>query len=255
MNDSGATGHTGATYLAAGFIVLVGAALGAIAGAFVVLGVGQTVGQARLIHRAEAVEALIIESGVRTTTTSHGIGAERTTRSTSYGVVVFEFELGGRRLTGDRVWPVGQGGDEAWARGVAARYPVGARVRAWVDPAAPDAAFLEKRWTVGPYIAVFVGSMGLGFLLSLLAGATYNVPTLAAAVAMLGCASWCGAAAWAYTHYLVYAHPSGDPPAWLAYALAPYFLGVALPITLWRLGQRYRRSLEAAGALASWSPA
>ncbi|MFI4898737.1 MAG: DUF3592 domain-containing protein [Phycisphaerales bacterium JB059] len=237
-------------YVAGGIISLIGLGLGVIAGIFVAIGVRETLHQSRLIREAQPVEATVLAAEVIRSSTSQGTGSSRTTSTSFFPSVEFRYERAGQTRTSDRLWAVGQGGDAAWAEAVIQRYPPGTVTSAWVDPDDPGFAFLEKRWTVGPYIMVFVGSFGLGFLISLVAGATFPLPRVALGVMLVGVGAWALAPAWAYAHYLLYANPSGHPPAWLAFALAPYFLGVLLPIWIWRRGQRYRRALEleAAGA-------
>jgi len=50
---------------------------------------------------------------------------------------------------------------------MAERYPVGAEARGFVDPADPSVAFLERRWSGLPHLAVLVGTLPMLFVLGL----------------------------------------------------------------------------------------
>ncbi len=231
-------------YAAGGIIILIGLALGVIAGLFVSIGVREALHQSKLIREAQPIEATVLAAEVVRSTTSRGAGSSQTTTTSHFPTVEFRYERAGASRTSDRVWPVGEGGDADWANAVIRRFPPGTVTRAWVDPDDPDFAYLEKRWSVGPYLMIFVGSFGLGFLVSLVAGATYRLPRVAFVVMLVGVGAWALVPAWAYAHYLLHPHPSGGPPAWIPFALAPYFIGVLLPIWVWRRTQRYRGALN-----------
>ena len=145
------------------FIAAIGSPLVAVGGVFVGLGIHGALEQARLITTATPIPATILSSDTRSSTTSAGSG-----RSIShFARIEFEYEHGGVARTSERIWPVGEGGSAAAMRAVAARFPPGSEVTAFVDPADPEVAFLEKRWSRGVYASVFMGLAPLSFVATL----------------------------------------------------------------------------------------
>lgn len=85
----------------------------------------------------------------------------RDNSTTSYRPEVkFKYEYGGAWYVSDLLRPtvIVQGyasreGAEAEIRD----FPMGARVRAWVDPAAPERGFLTAEWSAGPVVFAVLG--------------------------------------------------------------------------------------------------
>jgi hypothetical protein len=77
--------------------------------------------------------------------------------------IEYEYTIGGRRYTGTKLGPTGQASNEA-ADATVAKYPVGARVEAFYDPANPaDAALSREVGSVGKILrAIGIGSFVLG---------------------------------------------------------------------------------------------
>ncbi|RMG15009.1 MAG: DUF3592 domain-containing protein [Deltaproteobacteria bacterium] len=97
-------------------------------------------------------EGVVLESGVR----RHGSAGTR--GGTTYEPWVrYRYTAGGRSWTGTRIWRVGQGSTLAWARGVAAEYPAGRRVRVYYDPEDPSASLLRPGLGGGALVGFFTG--------------------------------------------------------------------------------------------------
>lgn len=68
--------------------------------------------------------------------------------------VRYRYVVGGATHVGRRVLPGGESRGEGWARSLAERFPAGASVTAYVNPSAPDDAFLLRRPSAGAYLFV-----------------------------------------------------------------------------------------------------
>jgi hypothetical protein len=167
------------------FILLVGLPFVALGGFFIYIGYDEMREQARLNDNTVEVQAKILSSGVRRSTTRTGPGTGSTT-SDYWPDIKFSYDYGGESRTSTKVWAVGVGGSEAEARAVQQRYPQDAAVSAFVDPENPETAFLERRWSHEPYLSVVMGVFPLAFVTGLgilLAG--WKRPQLASAIAAL----------------------------------------------------------------------
>lgn len=121
--------------------------------------------QQRLLAHARPVEARIVVSAVRESrSTPAGEAHGDVTRLSGTTVshrpdVRFVYEVDGRAHENDWLQPtcIVQAAGEDAAIEVVQRYPVGARVMAWVDPAHPEWGFLERRASIGPRVYLTVG--------------------------------------------------------------------------------------------------
>lgn len=131
---------------------------------FVMLYVGVTQYwlQRRLLSRAEPIDAEITHSAVFTSTSSDtDASLQRNTSTTSHRAdVKFRYAVNGEIYESDLLHP------NIIVRGYASRdaaaealvpYPVGARVRAFVDPGAPSKAFLIAEAGRGPIVFIVIG--------------------------------------------------------------------------------------------------
>ena len=116
------------------------------------------------------VEGSITRSGVSMTTNRSRDDHNRERISHSYSASIeYEFQVEGKTLRGSRVTVVSdQVGDEAYARTISEKYPVGAKVSVSYNPADPDECVLEPgRWAGSGLLFVFAGGfilLPLGFL-------------------------------------------------------------------------------------------
>jgi hypothetical protein len=98
----------------------------------------------RRVRRWPRAPGVVISTGLRSMT--HTESAARSHRP----VVRYRYTVDGKERQGDTLW-VGrtEGGNEGWARSVLARYPVGAQVNVFHDPANPERTSLEA--AVSPF--------------------------------------------------------------------------------------------------------
>jgi hypothetical protein len=129
---------------------------------FLYVGTTQWRQQRRALARAEPVEALIVESRVQVSTTRDtDRELTRSTSTTSHlPIVRFRYGVGAGTHESDRLRPTiigtGHASYEAAAAEIAP-FPVGATVRAWVNPAHPEAAFLVAERSNGPVVFIVLG--------------------------------------------------------------------------------------------------
>jgi hypothetical protein len=148
------------------FVLVFGVPIAGLGGFFVCMGQSTMYSQARLNNMAISVPATIVLSNVRRSTTK--TGPETGSTTTSYWAdIEFTYKYQNRTRTSDRVWPVGEAGNETVMRVVVERYPKGAQVSAFVDPDDPAMAFLEKRWSPMPYVSVAIGIIPALFVTAL----------------------------------------------------------------------------------------
>ena len=142
-----------------GSVLLVVVALGVVG-----YGAVDYAGQTDALEDAVAVEATVIEAGVETTSTP-GTGDVEFRPTVRY-----RYSYDGSAYTGTDLFPgsVAPTYDtESAAREALAGYEPDAAVTAYVDPAAPEAAFLEDRPSNTPLVIA-----GIGAVLALLGGAS-----------------------------------------------------------------------------------
>lgn len=72
-------------------------------------------------------------------------------------LVTYEYQAGGARQVGHRVYPRLERGSRDWAQRLAARFPPGATVRGWVDLRRPDDSFLLRRSAPSPVMLLVAG--------------------------------------------------------------------------------------------------
>lgn len=72
-------------------------------------------------------------------------------------LVTYEYEAGGGRQVGHRVHPMLERGSREWAQRLAARFPPGATVPAWVDVRHPGDSFLLRRPAPSPLMLLVSG--------------------------------------------------------------------------------------------------
>lgn len=144
------------------FVLCAGLPIAAIGGFFIFLGLGTMRDQARLHDTAITVPATIVSSEVRQSTTN--------TNSSSklyWADIEFTYVYEGKVRSASKVRPLEEGGTAAEMRAIVDRYPHGMEVSAFVDPADPDTAFLERRWSQMPYVAVSTGCLPSVFVTAL----------------------------------------------------------------------------------------
>lgn len=137
------------------------------------VGLGEAVAQRRALRAAVPVEATVISAGVRESRSSDTDQRPLRDNSTVTYLpeVKFRYALGGKAYESDLLRPTvivqGSASREAAAEEVRAFVP-GEPATAWVDPAAPERAFLIREWSVGPVVFIVLGVLlpPLGWLAS-----------------------------------------------------------------------------------------
>ena len=134
------------------------------AGMFLYVGAMQFWQQRRNLARAEPVDALIVHSAVKvskTRDTDQRVGFSNST--TSYlPEVRFKYAVAGAEYTSERLYPsiIERGyGSESEAAEVLAPFPLQAKVRAHVNAAHPDQAFLIAERSNGPVVFLILGML------------------------------------------------------------------------------------------------
>jgi hypothetical protein len=132
------------------------------AGMFLVVGVRQFFEQRNLMSNAEQIDAEITRSEVvASTTTDTDRRLNRSNSTTTYSPEVeFTYLDRGVKHTSDRLYPTiiirtFAGRDSAAA--VLTPYPVGAKVKAHINRAQPDKAFLIAEAGAGPIVFIALG--------------------------------------------------------------------------------------------------
>ena len=145
--------------------------------ALALLGFGHALRWLRLARASERwvpVEATVVRAGIRTETSTSGVGSRRDTMTFVYPEMEFDYEYQGLVHRSDRIvfaeinWPPEQ------ARGYIAAHPAGTRLTAWVDPERPERAVAERglaehrgKYVTSLVIAAILLAMGvLGFVLA-----------------------------------------------------------------------------------------
>lgn len=126
------------------------------------VGVTQYFRQRRLLRRAEAVTATILKSEVFSSTSADT--DPRLLRSSSTTThrpeVRFRYEVNGMTHESELMYPniiVVTHASRESATEALAQYPVGAQVRAFVDPSLPDHAYLIAEAGAGPVVFILIG--------------------------------------------------------------------------------------------------
>jgi hypothetical protein len=128
----------------------------------ITVGTTQFVRQRRLLAHAEPVDAEIVKSEVfRSTSADTDVNPSRSTSTTTYRPdVTFRYRVNGTQYESDLLYPnilvTTYASHESAAKELAP-FPLNAKVRAWVDPSAPDKAFLNAVESKGPLVFVLVG--------------------------------------------------------------------------------------------------
>jgi hypothetical protein len=135
---------------------------GGFAAMFLYVGATQFWQQRRNLANAESVDATIVHSTVTVSTTRDTDGRVGFSNSTtSYSPDVrFTYRVGGQQYESARLNPTiigtGYASEESAAAELAA-YPLNAKVRAWVNPAHPEQAFLNGEKSNGPIVFLILG--------------------------------------------------------------------------------------------------
>ncbi len=148
------------------FPLLFGLPIVGIGGFFVYLGLNKMHEQAQLNDVVISVPATIDSSEVRQSTTKTGPDVASTTTS-YWAEIEFTYEHDGKEQKSNRVWPIGEGGNEEDILAIVERYPPDAQVMVFVDSEDPGRAFLEKRWSQMPYVSVSIGCLPAVFVTAL----------------------------------------------------------------------------------------
>lgn len=126
------------------------------------VGLTELTAQRRLMATAEPIDAVITRSEViRSESSNTDRRLLRNNSTVSYTPEVrFEYILAGRIHESDMLRPTiivqAHASRESAAEELAA-FPIGARVKAWVDPADPERGFLIKERSAGPVVFVVLG--------------------------------------------------------------------------------------------------
>lgn len=129
---------------------------------FLYVGAVQFWQQRRNLANAERVDAVIVHSAVKTTTTRDSDGRVGFSNSTTSHLpeVRFQYDVGGRQYASERLYPsiIERGyASEAAAAEVLAPFRLQSTVRAYVNEAHPDQAFLIAERTNGPLVFLILG--------------------------------------------------------------------------------------------------
>jgi hypothetical protein len=129
---------------------------------FLVVGVTQFFRQRRNLQHAERVDAVIVHSTVRSSTSADPDSRLLRSTSTTSHVpdVRFRYRVRGEEYESEQLYPTIIGRGYASAESAAAvlrAFPVSAVVRAYVDPAHPERAFLIAERSNGPIVFMALG--------------------------------------------------------------------------------------------------
>lgn len=135
---------------------------GGFAAMFLYVGATQFWQQRRNLEHAEPVDAVIVHSEVFESTTRDTDGRVGFSNSTTTyrPDVKFTYRVGGQQYESERLNPTVIGTGYASRESAAAElapYPLHAKVRAWVNPAFPDQAFLNGERSNGPIVFLVLG--------------------------------------------------------------------------------------------------
>jgi hypothetical protein len=223
-----------------------------IGSAMTVVSMKAAVGQAASNRATARVEAEIISSRVvEFATPPVGGGAGRTAHTTPPDEftprIEFAYDRNGVRETSEARTPVGRPGTRAWADRVAAGYPAGKRVQAWLPDDPSRRAFLEKDWNTQVYAGIGAGVGAIGFCGSLLAVSGGWRWTERAWLGALAASALCVLVlAWGIWHCLTFV-PPGETPAWMIGVAVAAFGAGLLPVAGAWQASRVARSLRDAG--------
>ena len=135
---------------------------GGLAVVLLVVGLGQVVQQRRLLDHAEPVDAVITHSQVFSSTstdTDARLGRSNST-TTHRPDVKFRYTVAGSAHESDLLYPTSIARTYASAEAAAAElapFALNASVRAWVNPAMPDKAFLLAEKSQAPLVFIVLG--------------------------------------------------------------------------------------------------
>ena len=126
------------------------------------VGVKQHFEQKRLLANARSVEVEIIQSEVFVSTSRDtDRGSSSSTSTTTYRPdLKFRYLVGGVKYESDRLYPtiiVRSFASRESAAEVLKPFPVGAKVKAFVDDTQPDKAFLIAQAGAGPIVFIIIG--------------------------------------------------------------------------------------------------
>jgi hypothetical protein len=234
---------------AATFIGAVALGLLAIIVLMAAIGIREAHAQARLMRNAVEVDATIVSSEVRRDSSGGQMTRSGTRPRTTIYVpeVRFRFELDGRTFDGERLFPAPRSGDQTWASRLVGKYPADRAVTAWVDPARPDAAFLEREWVLGPYAAILAAAFGLGVLTAIVSAVTFIVPRVSRGVALAGCVGCAAGVAYAAAHYWTHARADGAGGGVAEIIGGLAILGAVLPLLGRLQAGRWHRKIQGQG--------
>jgi hypothetical protein len=134
----------------------------AMAAMFLYVGTTQFWQQRRNMAHAEPVDAVIVHSGVKTSTTrdtDQRVGFSNNTTS-HLPEVRFRYSVSGMEHESERLYPTiieRAYASESAAREVLAPFPLNAKVRAYVNESHPDQAFLILESSKGPVVFLVLG--------------------------------------------------------------------------------------------------
>jgi hypothetical protein len=143
--------------------IIITAVFGGFGLVLLYVGVTQYFLQRRLLSNATTVDAEIVESHVQSSTSS-GVGStgalRRSSTTTHLPVVKFRYLVKGETYESELLRPtiiVRSYASRDTAAAALEPYPVGAKVRAHVDPATPDKAFLVAEASGAPVVYIVLG--------------------------------------------------------------------------------------------------
>ncbi len=129
---------------------------------FLYVGITQLLQQRRNLENAERIDAIVIASSVsvsKTADTDGRVGFSNSTTSHSPDVR-FRYVVDGETYESTRLYPSvieRSYASASAAADVLASFPLNAKVRAWVDRAHPERAFLIAEKSSGPLVFVILG--------------------------------------------------------------------------------------------------
>ena len=135
---------------------------GGFAAMFLYVGLTQFVQQRRNLTHAERIDATIVHSAVRSSTSKDTDGRVGFSNNTTTHTpdVRFRYVVSGEQYESEQLYPtiIGRSyASQSAAAEVLAPFPVNAKVRAYVDPAHPQHAFLINESSNGPVVFLVLG--------------------------------------------------------------------------------------------------
>jgi hypothetical protein len=133
--------------------------------AFVIaIGANSALEQQHVLEAAKPVQGTVLSAQVREYNTTD----TKNRRTITYQPLVsYHYALGGSIFGSTKVFPLSQETSQRRAQQIVNRFPPGAAVTVWCDPANPAVSFLVRDWDFSPYLIILCAmaflATGLGF--------------------------------------------------------------------------------------------